>query len=111
MAYLWSRLVLIPVGAIFTIAFGIVSRSLHLAGAADRKLIEVARLWARALLFFGGVKVVVEGLEKIDPNGRYVFVLNHLSYIDTPVYSVEFRCSFGFLPRKGCSRFLFWAGI
>jgi 1-acyl-sn-glycerol-3-phosphate acyltransferase len=110
MAYLWSRLVLIPVGAISTIVFGIVSRVLHLAGSADRKLIEVARLWARSLLFMGGVKVEVEGLDKIDPNGRYVFISNHLSYIDTPVIFSRIPVQFRFLAKSGLFQipFLGW---
>src|SRR5271165_1147285 len=101
MAYLWSRLVLIPVGAVSTIVFGIVSRVLYLTGADERKQIEVARMWARSMLFFGGIKVEVEGLEKIDPNGRYVFASNHLSYIDTPVVFSRIPVQFRFLAKKG----------
>jgi len=110
MAYLWSRLVLIPLGAVSTIVFGIASRVLHLTGSAERKQIEVARLWARSMLFLGGVKVEVEGLEKIDPNGRYVFASNHLSYIDTPVVFSRIPVQFRFLAKKGLFQipFLGW---
>ena len=110
MAYLWSRLVLIPIGAITTILFGAVSKVLSLTGAPQRKQIEVARAWARTMLFLGGVKVDVEGLEKIDPNGRYVFASNHLSYIDTPVVFSRIPVRFRFLAKIGLFQipFLGW---
>jgi len=102
--------VLIPIGAISTILFGTVSKGLSLAGASERKQIEVARAWARCMLFFGRVKVDVEGLEKIDPNGRYVFASNHLSYIDTPVVFSRIPVQFRFLAKTGLFRipFLGW---
>jgi 1-acyl-sn-glycerol-3-phosphate acyltransferase len=110
MAYLWSRLVLIPIGAITTILFGAVSKGLSLAGAPERKQIEVARAWARSMLFFGRVKVDVEGLEKINPHGRYVFASNHLSYIDTPVVFTRIPVQFRFLAKVGLFKipFLGW---
>jgi 1-acyl-sn-glycerol-3-phosphate acyltransferase len=110
MAYLWSRLVLIPIGAITTILFGTVNKAYALAGSPVRKQIEVARAWARTMLFFGGVKVDVEGLEKIDPNGRYVFASNHLSYIDTPVVFSRIPVQFRFLAKSGLFQipFLGW---
>lgn len=110
MAYLWSRLVLIPIGAITTILFGAVNKAYVLAGSPQRKQIEVARAWARTMLFFGGVKVDVEGLEKIDPNGRYVFVSNHQSYIDTPVVFSRIPVQFRFLAKAGLFQipFLGW---
>jgi 1-acyl-sn-glycerol-3-phosphate acyltransferase len=110
MAYLWSRLVLIPLGVFFTIVFGSASGILHLLGAGERRQVEVGRVWARWLLFTGGIKVTVEGLEKIDPNGRYVFVSNHLSYIDTPVVFSRIPVQFRFLAKKGLFQipFLGW---
>ncbi len=101
---------LIPVGAVSTIIFGVISKVLYLAGADERKQIEVARRWARSMLFFGRVKVEVEGLEKIDPNGRYVFASNHLSYIDTPVVFSRIPVQFRFLAKSGLFKipFLGW---
>jgi 1-acyl-sn-glycerol-3-phosphate acyltransferase len=46
----------------------------------------------------GGVKVVVDGLEKLDPSKRYVFISNHQSALDIPViiaglkHYCEFHC-------------------
>lgn len=39
-------------------------------------------LWTRIILFFLGVKLKVEGAEKLDPNTNYVFMGNHISYAD-----------------------------
>jgi len=46
------------------------------------------------------VKVKVEGLEKISPDGSYVFAANHLSYMDTPVILASIP-EFRFLAKQG----------
>lgn len=61
----------------------------------------VARSWARFLLAAGGVKVRVEGLEHVDPDGSYVFISNHLSYMDTPVVLGHIPVQFRFLAKRG----------
>ncbi len=45
----------------------------------------------------------VEGLERISPDGRYVFVSNHLSYMDTPVILANIP-EFRFLAKEGLFR-------
>jgi 1-acyl-sn-glycerol-3-phosphate acyltransferase len=47
------------------------------------------------------VKVKVEGLEKITAEGSYVFVSNHLSYMDTPVVLANIPVQFRFLAKSG----------
>jgi 1-acyl-sn-glycerol-3-phosphate acyltransferase len=95
--------------AISTILCGSVSLIFSLFGSTERKQIAVGRLWARSLLWLAGIKVEVEGADRIDPRLRCVFVSNHLSYMDTPVvfsYLPEFR----FLAKKGLFQipFLGW---
>ena len=41
-----------------------------------------ARLWAWLMLKTNGVKIKIEGLEKIQPDESYVFMSNHLSHLD-----------------------------
>jgi 1-acyl-sn-glycerol-3-phosphate acyltransferase len=53
------------------------------------------------LLWGSGVKVKVKGLEKIAPGGSYVFVSNHLSYMDTPVVLANIPVQFRFLAKSG----------
>ena len=43
---------------------------------------RVARAWGRAWCWAAGVKLVVEGLEHIDPKSSYVIVSNHQSAFD-----------------------------
>jgi 1-acyl-sn-glycerol-3-phosphate acyltransferase len=35
-----------------------------------RKQVAIARFWSRVIIRIAGVKLTIEGLEKIDPNGR-----------------------------------------
>jgi 1-acyl-sn-glycerol-3-phosphate acyltransferase len=80
---------------------------------APRKAVIVAHLWGRACLFLAGVPVVVEGLEHITADGRYVIMANHESGLDIPVLltalpsSLELR----FLAKKSLFGvpFLGWA--
>jgi 1-acyl-sn-glycerol-3-phosphate acyltransferase len=60
-----------------------------------------ARIWAKMLLKIMGIRVTVEGLEKIDPRRNYIFICNHLSYTDTPVILGSIRSRFRFMAKKG----------
>ena len=44
----------------------------------------LARSWARAILLTCGVRVHVNGLEKLDRSRNYVYVSNHASMFDIP---------------------------
>ncbi len=56
-----------------------------LASPFTRKVQEpIQRLWARGLLSACGVRLSVEGLDKVDPAQRYVLVSNHQSHLDVP---------------------------
>lgn len=45
----------------------------------------VARLGIRLLLFFSGVRVEVEGRERLPAAGGVVYMANHQSYLDPPI--------------------------
>jgi 1-acyl-sn-glycerol-3-phosphate acyltransferase len=90
-----------PFIVLATIGFGLVSLVISLFEASGRKQIAVARVWARCLLWVSGVRVRIEGLEKIAPDGSYVFVSNHLSYMDTPVVLANIPVQFRFLAKSG----------
>ena len=85
MAFLWSLVVVDPLIILSTILCGCVSIVVSLFDARGNATLGVARFWARSLLLFAGVRGKVEGLEKIDRKGHYVFCGNHVSYMDTPV--------------------------
>jgi 1-acyl-sn-glycerol-3-phosphate acyltransferase len=64
----------------------------------------LARIWARALLGVSGVRVQVEGLEKLRPGASYVLVANHRSYMDTPVVLAHIPLQFRFFAKAGLFR-------
>jgi 1-acyl-sn-glycerol-3-phosphate acyltransferase len=100
-ASLRSLLFTEPLIIIATIFFGAASLILSLFDPTRHKQSAVARAWARALLVISRVKVEVEGLERIKEDGSYVFVSNHLSYMDTPVVLANIPVQFRFLAKRG----------
>ncbi|HET6862867.1 MAG TPA: lysophospholipid acyltransferase family protein [Pyrinomonadaceae bacterium] len=60
----------------------------------------VALFGARAWLKLSGVRVVVKGLELLDPKQSYVFVSNHRSYLDTATLFVYTGRRIGLLAKK-----------
>ena len=42
----------------------------------------IEQRWGRLLLFVGGVKTEIQGMEKIDPLRSYIIMANHQSYFD-----------------------------
>ena len=61
----------------------------------------VARAWARWLLAVSFIRVRVEGLEKLDRRGAYVFVANHGSFMDIPALLACLPQQFRFFAKKG----------
>ncbi len=84
-----------------TIVHGSVSVLLSFFDPTGVKQNSVAQRWARSLLSIGGVKVEVQGLERIQPSGSYVIVSNHLSYFDTPVVLANIPVQFRFMAKEG----------
>jgi len=65
-----------------------------------RQVRRVLRIWARVFLFVTGTRVTVEGADRIDPTGSYVFVGNHTSNLDIPVIMGKLPVSIRFLAKK-----------
>jgi 1-acyl-sn-glycerol-3-phosphate acyltransferase len=84
-----------------TIILGSINLAVSLFDHDGRKQVAIARFWSEVLLKIAGVKMTVEGAEKIDPNGSYVFVSNHVSFMDTPVVLAHIPVQFRFLAKKG----------
>jgi 1-acyl-sn-glycerol-3-phosphate acyltransferase len=84
-----------------TIFFGTISLIVSFFDQIGAVQIKVARAWARTLLAVSGVRVAVEGLERIIPSESYVFVSNHLSFMDTPVVLANIPVQFRFLAKRG----------
>ena len=43
-----------------------------------------SRVWARVVLFLGGIRIQVSGLEKLDLSRNSIYVANHASFFDIP---------------------------
>lgn len=90
-----------PLIVLATIVLGSLNLLVSLFDEGGRKQVAIARFWSKVLLKIAGVKMEVSGLENIDPNGSYVFVSNHVSFMDTPVVLSRIPVQFRFLAKKG----------
>lgn len=90
-----------PLIILSTIFFGLISVAISFFDKTGDRQIRVARAWARSLLLVSGIRVSVEGLEHIRPDGSYVLASNHASYMDTPVVMASIPVQFRFLAKRG----------
>ncbi len=65
---------------------------------------RIGRNWSRALLKASGVRLTVKTHQLLDPARQYVFVSNHLSYLDTPVMYAALPAPFRFIARSNLFR-------
>jgi 1-acyl-sn-glycerol-3-phosphate acyltransferase len=100
-SFLRSLLITDPLIIVATIMFGAMSLMVSFFDPTRHKQNAMARAWARTLLAVSRVKVRVEGLEKIQEDGSYIFVSNHWSYMDTPVALANIPVQFRFLAKRG----------
>lgn len=93
--YHWWRTVffLIPAISVYTVVFGTASLISSLFDRRGHFAHHCARAWSLCILKTTGVRVSVEGLERVTPGTTYVFVSNHQSIYDTPVlfWSLPFQ--------------------
>src|SRR2546423_124495 len=99
--HLRSLLFTAPLIGVLTILMGSVSFVTTFFDSSGKLAHKIARKWAKMLLAVSGVRVRVEGLDKIDPQGHYVFVANHRSFMDTPVVLASVPVDFRFFAKKG----------
>lgn len=101
MSALRACLITDPLIVLATIFFASISLIVSLVDKAGRRQAAIARAWSRVLLAVSGVRVRIEGGAKISPEGSYVFVSNHASYMDTPVVLANIPVQFRFMAKKG----------
>lgn len=65
---------------------------------------KLSRLWARFLLFFFFIRLDVKGDAYIKPNQVYVFVCNHRSQLDIPLFSAACKNPVRFLSKIEVTR-------
>lgn len=94
-------LFLVPLIGIATIVMGTLSIVITFFDRTGNRAHEAARSWSRLLLWAGSVRVVTEGMEKLDPRASYVLVANHSSYYDTPAILANVPLQFRFFAKQG----------
>ena len=103
----WTTyLLLLPLIALATVAFGSVSLVVGLWDKSGRRQHQIASAWARVLLKIVLSPVTVEGLDRLQPLRREgthrpvaVYASNHLSYYDTPVLFAKLPFQFRILAK------------
>jgi 1-acyl-sn-glycerol-3-phosphate acyltransferase len=86
-----------PLVALATMLMASLSVAASVFDSTGRAQHRIAQAWARMLLAITRVRVEVEGLEKIAPEGSYLFVSNHQSYMDIPVILSNISAQFRFM--------------
>jgi 1-acyl-sn-glycerol-3-phosphate acyltransferase len=105
--YHWWRTVfyLIPAITVYTIVLGAASLVSSLFDRRGYFAHRCARAWSWLILKTTGVRVAVEGLERIVPGTTYVFVSNHQSIYDTPVVFASLPYQLRIIAKESLARF------
>jgi 1-acyl-sn-glycerol-3-phosphate acyltransferase len=107
MSLLRSLLVSTPIIVVSTILFGTLSLIVSFFDGTGNTQHRIARIWGRSLLAAAFVRVRVYGMEKLDPEGTYVFVANHASLMDIPAFLAYLPYQFRFFAKLGLYRIPF----
>ena len=105
--YHWWRTVffLIPAISVYTIVLGAASIVSSLFDRRGYFAHHCARAWSWLILKTTGVRVTIEGLERIVPGRTYVFVSNHQSIYDTPVVFASLPYQLRIIAKESLARF------
>lgn len=103
----WWRTVffLIPAISVYTVVLGAASIVSSLFDRRGHFAHRCARAWSWLILKTTGVRVTVEGLERIVPGTTYVFVSNHQSIYDTPVLFASLPYQLRIIAKASLARF------
>ena len=105
--YHWWRTVLflIPAISVYTIVLGAVSLVSSLFDRRGHTAHACARAWSWLILKTTGVRVAIEGLDRVVPGTTYVFVSNHQSIYDTPVIFASLPYQLRIIAKTSLARF------
>jgi 1-acyl-sn-glycerol-3-phosphate acyltransferase len=105
--YHWWRTVffLIPAITVYTIVFGAASIVSSLFDTRGYFAHRCARAWSWSILKTTGVRVTVEGLDRLELGRTYVFVSNHQSIYDTPVLFASLPYQLRIIAKASLARF------
>ena len=105
--YHWWRTVffLIPAISVYTLVLGAASIVSSLFDSSGYFAHSCARAWSWLILKTTGVRVTIEGLDRIKPGTTYVFVSNHQSIYDTPVVFASLPYQIRIIAKASLARF------
>jgi len=105
--YHWWRTVffLIPAISVYTIVLGAASIVSSLFDRRGHSAHTCARAWSWLILRTTGVRVAVEGLDRVVPGETYVFISNHQSIYDTPVIFASLPHQLRIIAKTSLARF------
>jgi len=105
--YHWWRTLffLIPAISVYTIVLGAASIVSSLFDRRGHFAHRCARAWSWLILRTTGVRVRVEGLNRIRPGTTYVFVSNHQSIYDIPVLFASLPYQLRIIAKESLARF------
>ena len=103
----WWRTVfyLIPAITIYTIVLGAASIVSSLFDRRGHFAHRCARAWSWLILKTTGVRVEVEGLDRVTPGTTYIFVSNHQSIYDIPVIFSSLPYQLRIIAKESLARF------
>jgi 1-acyl-sn-glycerol-3-phosphate acyltransferase len=105
----WFRTVffLIPCISVYTIVLGTLSILSTLVDRRGHAAHWCARVWSRLILTTTGVRVTVEGLDRLQSGDTYVFVSNHQSIYDIPVIFASLPFQLRIIAKESLGNFPF----
>ncbi|HEY7170901.1 MAG TPA: lysophospholipid acyltransferase family protein [Vicinamibacterales bacterium] len=105
--YHWWRTVffLIPAISVYTLVLGAASIVSSLFDRSGHVAHRCARAWSWLILKTTGVRVTVEGLDRITPGTTYIFVSNHQSIYDIPVIFSSLPYQLRIIAKASLARF------
>ncbi len=110
MAKLRAYLLIDPLILLATVVMGTLSMLVSFFDHSGNTPHKVGRVWSRILILVSGMKVGVEGLERIPPTGGCVIASNHLSLMDTPLVLAHIPLQFRFLAKRNLFKIPFIGG-
>ena len=82
-----------------TIFWGTIAIIISFFTRTGNPIHNIARIWAKGILFASRIRVNVKGLTNIDPSQSYVYMSNHQSNFDIPVLLAQLPVQFRWLAK------------
>ena len=101
MSFIRSLTYYTPLIVICTVILGTITLITSLFDKNGDMQHSLAQFWAKVLLKVSFIRVRSEGVEKLDRKGSYVFVSNHVSFMDIPAAMAVLPQQFRFFAKKG----------